>query len=444
MAEFDLIIVGTGVAGRTAVEDAVRAGLRTAIVDRREFGGTCALRGCEPKKVLFAAAEAAERVSAQSGHGVRGSATVSWPELIAFKRSFTAPLPEVLERAIRDTGAVPLHGTARFTSARSLDIDGTACMPRLVLLATGAKPRPLRIPGENLVIDTERFMDSDELPERVVFIGGGYVSFEFAHMAAAVGCQVTILHRGRRVLEGFDPDLADMLAGGYRDRRVEVRTDAAVSEVAEVPGGFEVRLEDGSRVAAEMVVHGAGRVPDLEGLDLAAGDVAFGPGGVVVDTSLRSATNPRVFAAGDAAAGWPPLTPVGIAQARVAVRNMTDPGSASFEPAVVPSVVFSDPPLASVGLTEDEAARRGLDFVVKFTDTSRWTSTARVGLTFSGAKTLVERDSDLILGAHLLGHGADEAINVVAAAMVAGLTARHVRLGVWAYPTAGSELAYLF
>jgi glutathione reductase (NADPH) len=442
-ADFDLIIIGTGVAGRTAVEDAAHAGLRTAIVDRREFGGTCALRGCEPKKVLFAAAEAVHRANGQAGHGVTGSVSLDWPALIAFKRTFTAPLPAAFEERFRTLGVTALHGTARFTGPEALEVDGTPATFGSVLVAAGARPAPLAIPGADLVIDSERFMDADALPARVVFIGGGYISFEFAHMAAAAGSRVTVLHRGAQVLEGFDPDLAGVLDRAYRDAGVDVRTGTEVAAVREADGALQVVLGDGSTIAAGLVVHGAGRVPDLEALDLSAGGVAVGRHGVEVDRNMRSVSNPRVYAAGDAAASGPPLTPVGIAQARVAVRNIVSPGIATFDPAVVPSVVFSYPPLASVGMTAAQARTRGDDVVVKATDMSGWDSTRRVGLAAAGAKTVVERGTGRILGAHLLGHGADEAINIFTAAIEAGLTVDDMRNTLWAYPTAGSELAYL-
>jgi glutathione reductase (NADPH) len=151
-----------------------------------------------------------------------------------------------------------------------------------------------------------------------------------------------------------------------------------------------------------------------------------------------------VFAAGDAAALGAPLTPVGIAQARIARANILEPGSATFAPAAVPSVAFSDPPLASVGLTEAEAKTQGLDVEVKFTDTSMWASSRRTGVSVSGTKTIVERNTGKILGAHLLGHNADEVINVLAAAIAAGLTASDVKSAIWAYPTGGSEVVYMF
>jgi len=162
-----------------------------------------------------------------------------------------------------------------------------------------------------------------------------------------------------------------------------------------------------------------------------------------VDAGLRSISNPRVYAAGDAAAMGPALTPVGVAQAHVAIRNIVSPGSATFHPAVVPSVVFSQPPLAAVGLTEEAARREGIEVDARFTDTSGWLSTQRVGLSHTGAKVLLARDTGRVVGAHVLGHSAEELINLFALAITAGLTATDLREMLWAYPTATSEVVYL-
>ena len=443
MREFDVIVVGTGVAGQTAAEELAAAGKRVAVVDRREFGGTCALRGCEPKKVLVAAAEAAERATSQAGNGVTGSVSVDWPALIAFKRTFTDGLSASIERTLVDSGATPLHGSARFLSPDTVEVDGVPHSAGHFVLATGALPVPLGIPGEESVWDSERFMASGSLGQRVAFIGGGYVSFEFAHIAAAAGARVTILQRGAHVLKEFDADLAAMLARSYRDAGIDVRVDAPVSAVRRRGDVLEVALGDGTNVECDTVVHGAGRAADLAGLDLEAGNVAYGRRGIEVGPSMRSVTNPRVYAAGDAAALGAPLTPVGIAQARIAAANILEPGSAVFAPKAVPSVVFSDPPLASVGLTEARANADGLDVEVKFTDTSGWASSRRVGVRISGAKTIVERGSGRIVGAHLLGHAAEEVVNVFAAAMMGGLTAEDLRSAIWSYPTDSYNVAYL-
>ena len=289
MSDFDVIVIGTGVTGQTVAEELAGGGRRVAIVDRREYGGTCILRGCEPKKVLVTAAEVVERAEAQAGHGPAGELRLDWPALIAFKRTFTDSAPRSIEEHLKSVGVEALHGRARFTGPESLAVDGASHSAEHVVVATGARPVPLGIEGEDLVLTSEDFMASETLGERVVFIGGGYISVEFAHVAAASGATVTICHRGPRVLEGFDPDLAGMLMDGYRRAGIEVRTRAPVHAVVEEAGALAVVLEDGTRIPADMVVHGAGRAPDLEALDLDAAGVTFGSRGIEVDQALRSA-----------------------------------------------------------------------------------------------------------------------------------------------------------
>lgn len=444
MERFDVIVIGTGVAGQAAAEELARAGKSVAAVDKREFGGTCALRGCEPKKVLWAAAEAVERADQQVGTGPTGNMTLDWPSLMAFKRLFTDPASARIEKGLVASGVTALHGIARFVDESTLDVDGTRYRAEHFVIATGALPMPLGIPGEDLVIDHEAFMSAEALEERIVFIGGGLISFEFAHIAATAGAHVTILHRGQRVLKGFDPDLAEMLTTGYREAGIGVRTSAPVAEVRRRDGGgLEVELGDGTAIDCDTVVHGAGRIPDLGGLDLEAGGIASNQHGITVDSEMRSVSNPRVFAAGDAASLGPALTPVGVRQARVARANILEPGSARFAPKAIPSAVFSGPPLTSVGISEAEAAALGLDVEVKLIDRTGWVSSRRTGTRVSGSKTIVDRESGRILGAHLLGHGADEVINVFAAAMAGGLTAEELKSSIWAYPTDSSEVVYL-
>jgi glutathione reductase (NADPH) len=440
---FDVIVIGTGVAGQTAAEELATAGKRVAVVERREVGGTCALRGCEPKKVLFTAAEVVERAVAQAGHGPVGSLYNDWTDLIAFKRTFTDPAPGNIEEAIRSSGAEILRGTAAFVDPETLSVAGTSYTARDFVIATGSRPMPLGMAGEELVSTSEDFLAAETLGDRVVFLGGGYISFELAHIAASAGAQVTILQRGPQVLAGFDPELADMLARGYREDGIDVRVNAPVGSVERDGRGLSVVLGDGSRIACDLVVHGAGRVPDLADLNLDAGSVRHGRRGVEVDAHLRSVSNPHVWAAGDAAASGLPLTPVGIAQARVVVRNLTGDGDAIFEPKMTPSAVFSHPPLASIGLRLDEAREQGLDVKGDLIDTTSWASSRRVGARVSGARVIVENGTGRIVGAHLLGHHADEVINVFAAAMMGNLTARDLKSMLWAYPTSGSEIVYL-
>lgn len=441
---YDVIVIGTGVAGQTAAEELASAGLSVAAVDCREVGGTCALRGCEPKKVLVSAAEVVERAAGQCMNGVSGFAGLDWAELIAFKRTFTDPASHNIAEFMRSTGVTLLSGEARFTDADTLEIAGERYSAGDFVIATGAHPVPLDVPGDGLCLSAEQFMASETLPDRVVFIGGGYISFEFAHIAASAGAQVTIVHRSERVLRGFDPQLAEMLVRGYRARGIEVVTDAPVAEVRPCDGDYPLQVvcASGARYPAGMVMRAIGRAADLDPLALDAAGIAHSPSGIETDSSMRSTSNPRVWAAGDAAATGPQLTPVGIRQARVIVANILGE-ERHFDPTVIPSVAFSDPPLASVGLSEAQIAEFGLDVEVRFTDSTQWASSRRTGTRVSGTKILLERGTGRILGAHLLGHNADEFINTFAAAMLGGLTAEQIKSAMWAYPTVSSEIVYL-
>lgn len=443
MERFDVIVIGTGVAGQRASSELAAAGKSVAVVDSRAYGGTCALRGCEPKKVLFTAAEVVERARGQAGSGPEGSLRLDWASLVAFKRTFTDDVPGRVEASLSESGVALLHGAARFVAPDAIDVGGVVYSADRFIIATGAVPRSLGIPGEEYVLDSEDFMAAERLGERVVFIGGGYVSFEFAHIAAAAGAKVTILHRGPRVLENFDADLVEMLVGAYREAGVDVLVDAAVEEVRDDGGAFTVICEGGRRASAEMVVHGAGRVPAISDLGLEAAGVAHSHRGIEVDTRMRSIGNELVYAVGDAAAVGAPLTPVAIAQARAAVADILEPGSGGFVDPVTPSVVFSDPVLASVGMTPEQAVEQGIEVEVKLTDTSTWASSRRIGQQVSGAKLVIERESGRVIGAHLLGHGADEVINVFAVAIACGQTASDLKRVLWAYPTSASEILYL-
>jgi glutathione reductase (NADPH) len=237
-----------------------------------------------------------------------------------------------------------------------------------------------------------------------------------------------------------------MLDDAYRADGINVRTGTEVAGVERAQGSsasMEVRLSDRTAVACDAVFHAAGRVPDLDALDLAAAGIDAGRRGIAVDGSMRSVSNPRVFAAGDAADRGAPLTPAGIHQARVAVRNIVELGSATYDPAVTVSVAFANPPLASVGLTEEQARQAGLSVDAKLTDMTQWDSSKRLGVRAAAAKTVVERGSGKILGAHLLGPVAPEVINVFALAIAHGLT-RDDLLGMeWSYPTGGWEIVYV-
>ena len=437
--EFDVVILGTGSAALAVAWRCHEAGWSVAVVDSRPFGGTCALRGCDPKKVLVGAAETVAAARQLAGKGVAGAPRIDWPELMRFKRTFTEPVPKEREESLAKAGIGAFHGRARFVGRAAVRVGEQELRGRFVVIATGARPAPLGFPGEDLLATSEDFLELDELPRRIAFVGGGYISFEFAHLAARVGAQATILHRGAWPLEQFDPDLVARLVEHSRSVGIDVRTGAAVRAVER---GHRVRSAAGD-VEADLVVHGAGRIADLDDLDLEKAGVQRNPHGVAVDEFMRSVSNPAVYACGDAAAGGPKLTPVASAEGRVVAANMIEGNHHRPNYAGTPSVVYTIPPLARAGLGEGEARERGLKFRVNAADSSSWYSSRRIGETVSGYKVLIEEPSQRILGAHLLGAEAAEVVNLFAVAIRRGITAPDLKETIFAYPTHSSDLSYM-
>jgi len=446
--KFDLIAIGTGSAAATVASRCRAAGWEVAVVDARPFGGTCALRGCDPKKVLVGAAEAVDWVQRMKGKGVVAKGIgIDWPALMRFKRSFTNPVSRRREKSFAKAGIAAFHGRARFMDKSAVQVGKETLTARHVLIATGAHPAPLDIPGEEHLTTSDEFLELKRLPRRIVFIGGGYISFEFAHVAARAGAAVGILHRGARPLTGFDPDLVGTLVRASAAIGIRLQLKTAVEAVEKKGGRLVVHASrEGKKLKLEvdLVVHGAGRVPEIEDLDLAQAGIEHSRKGISVNEYLQSVSNPAVYAAGDAAATEGlPLTPVASMEGRAVAANLLNGNHQKPNYTGVPTVTFTVPPLASVGWQEAAARERGLKFKVNQGDTSGWYSSRRVGVKYSGYKVLVEEGSRRIVGAHLLGPHAEETINLFALAMRLGLTADQLKEMRYTYPSHSDDIGYM-
>lgn len=444
MQTFDLVVIGTGVAATSVAFPCRSAGWSVALIDDRPFGGTCATRGCDPKKVLVGVAEVVDSARRLKAHGVAAdSIHVNWADLMRFKASFTDAVPENRAREFSKAGISAYRGIAAFVSEDSLDIGHDRLRARHFVIASGSGPARLNIPGEHLLINSDQFLELKELPTDVTFIGGGYIAFEFAHVAARAGAKVIILHRSARPLHQFDADMVERLVACTRNIGIDIRLNTPVDRIERVGDRLSVHAGPLTFETA-LAVHAAGRVPLLDALNLSAARVEQSPKGVVVNEFLQSVSNPRVYAAGDAAAtGAPQLTPAASYDGRIVANNLLKGNHESPDYAGCASTVFAIPPLASVGLTEATARERNLDFDVNLENTSGWYSSRRLADECSGFKVLIERKTNRILGAHLLGAGSEEVINLFALAIRNNLTANQLRDNLFAYPTYGSNMSYM-
>jgi len=448
---YDVAILGSGNAGLAAAGIAKVAGKSVAVIESRDVGGTCAIRGCVPKKVLVAAAQSLDQIARASEHHIDvGAPKLDWGKLIAREQGFVDGVPDEFAGSLEGRGIDILRGRARFTGVDTIEVDGNTLTAEKFVIATGSTPRPLDIPGADLLSISDDLLEDPELPEEIVFIGGGVIALEFGHVFARAGSKVTILEALPRLLPRLDADAVAQLRAESERIGIEILTDIRVEAVEQRDNRLAVRFAHFGKVRtieAGRVVNGAGRVPNVADLDLDAGGIAHDELSIDLDEHLRSRTNPRVYAAGDAHAGAPQLSPVATYEGRIVGENLINGHDPSHDRSPdygdVPSAVYTVPALASVGLTEAEADKNGLAFEAKVNDMTSWRSARTYAETAAWAKVLVETDTGRILGAHLVGHGAEEVIHLFAFAIRHGITATELKATTYGYPTFTSDIKFL-
>lgn len=414
------------------------------ICDALPFGGTCALRGCDPKKALVAAEETADLFRRMKDAGaVSGDVKVDWAGLMRFKRTFTEPVPQNREESYIKNGIAVFHGTARFSAQDQMRIAQEEITAANFVIATGAEPATLGFAGEEHLLTSTDFLSLETLPPHVAFVGGGYISFEFAQLCARAGIKATIVHRDKRPLEKFESSLVERLVEATRGLGVEVMLETPVLSVERSGSGF-VLDASGRKLHADLVVHGAGRSPAVTDLDIERGTVDASKVGITVNEFLQSTTNPRVYAAGDAAnTSGPPLTPVADYTGSIVAHNIVNGNSKTASFSGIPSIVFTSPSLGSVGMTQEFADKHGIKYRLNEGDSSQWYSNRRVNAKTAAYKILLEEGSQRVLGAHVMGPGTEELVNLFAFAMQFGVSATQLQGAMLAYPTYGSDISYM-
>jgi len=450
MSQYDVVIVGSGTAGQTAAYHLNENGLKVAVVENSEHpGGTCALYGCQAKKWFYEATEIIAKSGHLKGKGIARPPEGQWPAILKEKNRFTSRIPEGTVKDLKADGIDFLPGTAKFKDARSLEVDGHRVAAAFFLLATGARPGHLPFEGSRHLITSKDFLDLRDLPPRIVFVGGGFIAFEFAHFAARIGPNkgnIAILEVAERPLGSFDPEMVGLLVAASREEGIDVRTRVNIESIKKSTKGFSITIESGTSLEADLVVHGAGRAPNIETLNLGAAGIEFTDKGIVVDKGMLT-TNDRIFAVGDCAATIQ-LARVADYEAHVAAKNIlarlrqTEPARIDYR--AVPALLFTYPQYGMVGKTEKALREEGIDYRKSFGKNLSWPSFTRIGLTHAAYKILVGADNE-ILGAHILSDNASGLINTLKQAMLYNIPADQL---FWQsimspYPTRESDLTYM-
>jgi glutathione reductase (NADPH) len=441
---FDAIVIGSGTSAYYTVAGLLKAGKKVAVIDELPFGGTCALRGCQPKKYLVANAEAIASAQHLVGKGITAAPHTDWAALQALKNEFLDGKSEGALKSWQDQGVATFRHRATLSGPNEITLDdGRKLTAEHIVIATGSTSRGLDIPGSEYLHSSDDFLELTELPRRITFIGGGYISFEFAHVAARAGAEVTILHRSEKPLVGFDPDMVDVVLEASRAAGIQVLLKESPTAV-EADGDFlKLQTSNGKVIETDYIVSAVGRVPNLSILDGGMGNVDYNSRGVTVNEFLQSTTNSQVYAIGDCAAHGKMLATVADDHGKIAARNILEGNVEPVSQSVVPSAVFTIPSLATVGLTEAQATEQALDFRVNKGTTTGWPSSKRIGEKHGAYKVLIDNKTGLLLGAHLVRHNAAEVINTFALAIAHDIPAKSLASFLWAYPTSTSDLKYM-
>lgn len=442
--EFDVFVIGSGTAGKSVAYDCVEAGMRVAIADNREFGGTCANRGCDPKKVLVGVTEAMQLSANLKGKGIVSTPEINWSDIQKFKSTFTDAVPAATERDLKEAGIKMYHQSPRFLDENTLSVEGKTVKTKKIVIATGQTAMQLKIPGREYLKISDDFLDLPELPESIVFIGAGYIGMEFAHIAARCGANVTVVEFGSRPLAPFDKDVVSHLTEASEKLGINFIFNAEVTKVEQLQKNYRVVYNQNgteNSIKARMVFNTAGRVPSIADLDLDQGNVAFEKDGISVNEYLQSTSNPSVFACGDvSASGSLPLTPTSSQEARIVSENIRNKSMIEMNFPPVPSVVFTIPQMAAIGLTEEEAQKNGYEYVVEYKSVPKWFNSKRINEEVYAYKTIVDKETRLILGAHIISHQAGEMINLFVLAMCGKLKCEDLKAMIFAYPTWGNDI----
>ena len=438
--DFDLFVIGGGSGGVRAGRIAASHGARVGVAEERYMGGTCVNVGCIPKKLLS--------YSAGFGHGFMDSAgygwdctadKFSWPDLIHNKDVEIDRIGGVYRRMMENAGVKVYDARAVLADAHTVALStGERFSAERVLIATGGWPNMPDIPGKDLAITSNEVFHLSELPKRVVVVGGGYIAVEFAGIFEGLGSKVTLMHRGMAILTAFDRDLGAALLKEMHAHGIAVRLHCVITRLDKTETGIRVTCNDGSEIEADCVLYATGRTPLTQGLGLEALGVALDPQRAVIVNDDDQTNLAWLYAVGDVT-NQLNLTPVATAKGQALAERLFAGSKRHINRENVPTAIFSSPPIATVGLSEDQAIERGLNFSVykqSFRPLKHRLS-MRDQQTFM--KLIVDRVSDKVLGCHVIGDDAAEMMQGFAVALVAGATKAMFDQTIGIHPTSAEE-----
>ena len=444
MADFDLLVIGGGSGGVACARRAASYGARAAVIENDRLGGTCVHRGCIPKKMLVYASHFSHDFEDAAGYGwTVGERSFDWRAMVRAKVAELDRLEGIYGRLLRDAGATQITGTGRLLDAHTVAVGDEQHRAETIVIATGGHPTMPDIPGIELAVSSDEMFDLPAFPERLVIVGGGYIACEFACIMQGLGAQVTQLYRRDLPLRGFDYDLRAVLCEEMRKGGVDLRLNTNATSLARKGSAIAVTTTTGETIEADQVLFATGRKPNVAGLGLENAGIATTEGGAVpVDAASHSGVA-GIYAVGDVTDRIN-LTPVAIHEGRCIAETLYNNNPQKPDHRDVATAVFTTPELGTVGLSEEEARQAfpAVDIYKTRFRPLKHTLTGREETIFM--KLVAERASGRVVGCHMVGDGAGEAVQLLGIAVKAGATKAQFDATMAVHPTAAEEFVTMY
>lgn len=438
--DYDLLVIGAGSGGVRTARMAAAEGIKVAIAEQSKPGGTCVNLGCVPKKLYVHAAEYGAGFLQAPGFGWQSQVPLlDWPILRANKTETINKLNSMYSEVLVNAGVEMLDGHARLLDAHRVTVNDKEYSAERILLATGGQPSLPEIPGREHLLSSDQIFDLERLPKRMLIVGGGYIATEFAGIFHGLGVEITQIYRKELFLRGFDTEVREFVAKQMQKKGIDLRFNCDVKNIIkQSDSSFTVSLQDGSSLQTDLILAATGRKPNTHDLGMETVGIKLDQQGAVMVDDFYQSNIPSIYALGDLIDRMQ-LTPVALAEGMTLVKHLYQGGAEPLDYTLIPTAVFSQPNIGTVGLTEEEAIEKYPQIDVYSTNFR----SLKHALSGSGErvlmKLLVDPASDKVVGAHMAGEGAGETIQGIAIALKAGATKTDFDKTIGIHPTSAEE-----
>ena len=441
MFDFDVFVIGAGSGGVRAARMAAGEGARVAIADDRALGGTCVNVGCVPKKLYTYASHFSHDFENAKGFGWKlGSATFDWPKLVNNKKTEISRLNDIYANLLNNSGAHIIRGYAYLKDPHTVTVNGTDYTAKRIIIATGGAPNIPNVDYADLLISSDEIFDLPKFPQRLLVVGAGYIALEFACIFQGLGSQVQVSYRGDLIMRSFDDDVRRFLDQEMRKQGIDIHYQSQVSNVVRQPDqSLLVTFLDGNQTEVDQVLMAIGRKPRLTGIGLEKLGIKTTAQGTIAVNQKFQTNIDSVYALGDVTGGIE-LTPVALAEAMTLVNHWYGDGTKTMEYDLVPTAVFTQPNIGTIGLTEEQALKKHGKITIYRSDFKPMKHTLSGSDERSFMKLIVDAITDRVIGLHIVGEGAGEMLQGFAVAIKAGATKADFDATIGIHPTSAEEL----